>query len=71
MIEDLNQNLNELNDKFNNRQNITDQLNNDILKLKQKLEQSEIRLQQYQVWILFFQYVLFIFCLISQLMMYR
>jgi len=27
-----------------------DQLNNEITKLKQKLEQSEIRLQQFQVW---------------------
>ncbi|CAF2471394.1 unnamed protein product [Rotaria sp. Silwood2] len=48
MIEDLKQNLNELDGKFNNRQNIIDQLNNEIIKLKQKLEQSEIRLEQFQ-----------------------
>jgi len=48
-IEDLKQNLNELNEKFHNRQNLVDQLNIEMTKLKQKLEQSEIRLQQFQV----------------------
>ncbi|CAM2700448.1 unnamed protein product [Rotaria socialis] len=48
IIEDLQQNLNELDGKFNNRQNIIEQLNNEIIKLKQKVEQSEIRLQQFQ-----------------------
>ncbi|CAF5186942.1 unnamed protein product, partial [Rotaria magnacalcarata] len=48
IIEDLQQNLNELNGKFNNRQNIIEQLNNEIIRLKQKVEQSEIRLQQFQ-----------------------
>jgi uncharacterized coiled-coil DUF342 family protein len=49
IIEDLKQNLNEINEKFHNRQNMIDQLNNEITKLKQKLEQSDIRLQQFQV----------------------
>ncbi|CAF4609055.1 unnamed protein product [Rotaria sp. Silwood1] len=48
IIEDLKQNLNEFDGKYNNRQIIIDQLNNDITKLKQKLEQSEIRLEHYQ-----------------------
>lgn len=45
----MKQNLNELDAKVGIRQNTIDQLNNEIVKLKQKVEHSEIRLQQYQV----------------------
>ncbi|CAF1055234.1 unnamed protein product [Adineta steineri] len=48
IIEELKQNLMEFNEKVDKRQNTIDQLNNEILKLKQKSEQSEIRLQQFQ-----------------------
>ena len=48
-IEDLKQNLTELNEKFNSRHNVIDQLTSDNTKLKQKLEQADIRLRQYQV----------------------
>ena len=48
-IEDLKQNLTELNEKFNSRHNVIDQLTSDNSKLKQKLEQADIRLRQYQV----------------------
>lgn len=49
MLEDLKQNLNEMTGKLEQRNSIVEQLNNDITKLKQKLEQSDIRVQQYQV----------------------
>ncbi|CAF4406744.1 unnamed protein product, partial [Adineta steineri] len=38
----------EFNEKVDKRQNTIHELNNEILKLKQKSEQSEIRLQQFQ-----------------------
>ena len=38
-----------MNGKFNQRQSLIEQLNNEMGKLKQKVEQSDIRLQQYQV----------------------
>ena len=49
IMEDLKQNLNELNGKFLHRQTLLDQLNNENTRLKQKLDQSELRLQQFQV----------------------
>lgn len=49
IIEDFKQNLTEVNEKFQHRQNTIEQLNNEIIQLKQKCEQSDIRLQQYQV----------------------
>ncbi len=67
IIEDLKQNLTELNEKFHNRQNLVDQLNIEITKLKQKLEQSEIRLQQFQVCSNIFlqKYILVLFKLVN------
>ncbi|CAF1017369.1 unnamed protein product [Didymodactylos carnosus] len=47
-IEDLKQKSDELNDKLNTKLQSTEQLNDEILQLKRKLEQSEIRSQQFQ-----------------------
>jgi hypothetical protein len=49
-IEDMKHTIEELNGKFNSRQQIVDQLNGEITQLKKKLEQAEIRTQQFQVY---------------------
>lgn len=47
-IDNLRENLVEFEQKYHQRQTFIDQLNGELTKTKQKLEQSEIRLQQFQ-----------------------
>lgn len=49
MIEDFQQNLTEINEKLLQRQNLVDQLNHENSKLKQQLDLTQIRVQQFQV----------------------
>lgn len=49
MIEDLQQNLSELNEKLLQRQNLVEHINNENSKLKQQFDLVQIRLQQFQV----------------------
>lgn len=70
LIEDFKQNLTEINEKYHQRQYLIDQLNNEITQLKQKCEQSDIRLQQYQVYLrccFFWKEIFYIFFFVKSI----